>query len=90
MTEAQQAAEPAVHPIIRAISDAHRATSALNRAWWPGHTGTDAEVRDALMAALGAALSLEVDVREALRQLNGREPGPEPTEADARGLDGNR
>ena len=82
--------EVRIHPIVRAISSATRASRHLNRAWWPGHTGTDDEVREALTAALGASLSLTADVQEALRQLNGRRPAPEATEADNRGLDGNR
>jgi hypothetical protein len=90
MPHLKLAAGTAVHPIVRAISDAHRATRHLNTAWWPGHTGTDAEVREALTAALGASLALTVDVRDALRELNARQPGPELTEAEARDLAGGR
>lgn len=79
-----------VSPVILAQSAALRAVRHLRDVGYMPYAPTVARDRDALQAALGAALALQVDVQDALRALNALEPGPEPTEADNRGLDGNR
>jgi len=79
---------PQVHldPTIRALSDAARAVRYLNDAGPYGPAASYAARRELLEAALGAALALQVDVQDALRDVGARISVAELTEAQAADL----